>query len=118
MANHNSTRSLMSFSSKARSRAYAVAALALTAAAAVGCTNDRLTQVTDPDIFNIEDYTTPAGANPLRLGVIGNFVTAFDGNGADAFVTMSGNLGDELLASDTFDGRLTINARKSVEQNS
>lgn len=116
MANHNSIRSLMSFSSKARSRAYALAAFALTAAA-VGCKSDSLTQVTDPDIFNTADYSTPAGANPLRIGVIANFTTAFDG-GTDSYVTMSGNLGDELLASDTFDGRLTINARKSVEQNS
>jgi hypothetical protein len=98
-----------------RSRAYALAALAL--AAAAGCNKDAITQVTDPDIFNTADYDTPAGANPLRIGVIANFVTAFDG-GTDSYVTMSGNLGDEMLASDTFDGRLTINARKSVEINS
>jgi hypothetical protein len=106
----------MSLSSTARSRAYAVAAFALTAAA-VGCKSDSLTQVTDPDIFNVADYSTPAGANPLRIGVIANFTTAFDG-GTDSYVNMSGNLADELLASDTFDGRLTINARKSVEVNS
>jgi hypothetical protein len=87
------------------------------AAAAAGCKKDSLLQVTDPDILNTGDYTTPAGATPLRVGVIANFTAAFDGS-TDSYVTMSGNLADELLASDTFDGRLTINARKSVETNS
>jgi hypothetical protein len=107
---------MMSLSSKARSRAYVVAGFAL-AAIAAGCKKDSLLQVTDPDILNTGDYLTPAGATPLRVGVIANFTSAFDG-GTDSFVTMTGNLADELLASDTFDGRLTINARKSAETNS
>ena len=116
MTQTKSIRSMMAFSSKARSRAYAIAALAI-AAAASGCQKDSLLQVTDPDILNPGDYSTPNGATPLRVGVIANFTSAFDG-GTDSFITMSGNLADELLASDTFDGRLTINARKSVENNS
>jgi starch-binding outer membrane protein, SusD/RagB family len=110
-----SIRRMMSRSSKARSRTYAVAALAL-AATAAGCKKDSLLQVTDPDILSPAAFETPAGAIPLRIGVIADFVTAFDG-GTDSFVTITGNLADELLASDTFDGRLTINARKSVEIN-
>src|SRR4051812_9484543 len=116
MTHTQSIRRMMSLSSKARSRAYAIAALAL-AATAAGCKKDSLLQVTDPDILNTGDYATPAGATPLRVGVIANFNSAFDG-GTDSFVTMTGNLADELLASDTFDGRLTINARKSAETNS
>src|SRR3954471_21833099 len=115
MTHTHSIRRMMAFSSKARSRAYAVAALAL-AASAAGCKKDSLLQVTDPDILNVDAYSTPAGATPLRVGVIANFNTAFDG-GTDSFVTITGNLADELLASDTFDGRLTINARKSDEVN-
>jgi len=107
---------MMSLSPKARARACVIAGLAL-AATAVGCKKDSLLQVTDPDILNTGDYNTPNGATPLRVGVIANFTSAFDG-GTDSYVTMSGNLADELLASDTFDGRLTINARKSVENNS
>ncbi|MGH9887505.1 MAG: tetratricopeptide repeat protein, partial [bacterium] len=106
----------MSFSAMARSRAWIVTGVALSVAAAVGCSTEQLTANTDPDILNIEDYNTPAGATPLRIGVIGNFTSAFDG-GTDSFVTITGNLADEILASDTFDGRLTINARKSVEVN-
>jgi hypothetical protein len=93
-----------------------MAVLALVAAPA-SCKKDSLLQVTDPDILNPGGFETPAGATPLRVGVIADFTSAFDG-GTDSFVTMSGNLADELLASDTFDGRLTINARKSVETNS
>ena len=81
-----------------------------------GASKDSLLKVTDPDLLSPGDYTTPAGATPLRVGVIADFASAFDG-GTDSFITITGNLADELLASDTFDGRLTINARKSVEVN-
>jgi hypothetical protein len=107
----------MSLSSRVRTRAFSTAALALTAVAAAGCNKDKLLQITDPDVLNVADYNTPAGADPLRFGVIRDFTTAFDGN-TDSFATITGNMADELLASDTFDGRLTINARRSVEVNS
>jgi hypothetical protein len=107
---------MMSFSPMAHTRA-SVAVVAALATLAAGCKKDSLTQVTDPDILNPGAFTTPDGATPLRIGVISDFTVAFDGS-TDSFVTMSGNLADELLASDTFDGRLTINARKSSETNS
>ena len=109
------TQSMMSLSVKTRARACAIAAVALIAVP-TACKKDSLLQVTDPDILNPGNFETPAGATPLRIGVIADFTSAFDG-GTDSFVTMTGNLADELLASDTFDGRLTINARKSVESN-
>ena len=111
---HRIQRMLPPFS--ARSRTGLVAALALVLSTA-GCQKDSLLQVTDPDILNPADFNTPAGATPLRVGVIASFTSAFDG-ATDSYITMSGNLADELLASDTFDGRLTINARKSAEINS
>ena len=117
MANTHGIRRMMSLSSKARSRICRRSPLSPSPRAAAGCKKDSLLQVTDPDILNTGDYSTPAGATPLRVGVIANFTSAFDG-GTDSFVTITGNLADELLASDTFDGRLTINARKSVETNS
>src|SRR6185369_6560127 len=103
-------------SAMARARACIVAGAALTVGGAMGCKPDSLLTNNDPDILNVADYATPAGAIPLRIGVIGNFNSAFDG-GTDAFTVITGNLADEILASDTFDGRLTINARKSVEVN-
>lgn len=110
-------RSSLSHSVAAHARAGILAGIVLSVAAGLGCSTEQLTANTDPDILNVEDYNTPAGATPLRIGVIGNFNSAFDG-GQDSFVTMTGNMSDELIASDTFDGRLTINARKSVEINS
>ena len=116
MSTSHSIRRMMSFSPKAHARA-SVATVAALALLAAGCKKDSLTQVTDPDILNPGPFSTPNGATPLRIGVIADFTSAFDG-GTDSFVTMSGNLADELLASDTFDGRLTINARRSAETNS
>jgi hypothetical protein len=108
-------RSSMSFSATARSRAYIAAGLALTLGGLGACKDNSLLNVTDPDILNVSDYNTPAGADPLRLGVIDAFQGAFDGS----FVIDTGNLADEMLASDTFNERLGINARKSdpVEAN-
>ena len=110
-------RSSMSFSATARSRAYIAAGFALTLGGLSACKDNSLLQVTDPDILNVADYNTPAGADPLRLGVIANFQNAFDGG--EAFTIDTGNLTDEMLASDTFNSRLGINARKSdpVEAN-
>jgi len=115
MSTPHRIRRMMSFSPKAHARASVATVAALTLLAA-GCKKDSLTQVTDPDILNPGAFSTPNGATPLRVGVIADFNTAFDGS-TDSFVTMTGNMADELLASDTFDGRLTINARKSVEVN-
>jgi hypothetical protein len=88
----------------------------LLATLALGCSKDEILDVENPDILNPDDYDTPAGAIPLRVGVVSDFTLAFDG-AVDAFTVMTGNMADELLASDTFDDRLTINARKSVEVN-
>src|SRR5690348_6544544 len=97
-------RSSMSFSATARSRAYIAAGFALTLGGLSACKDNSLLQVTDPDILNVADYNTPAGADPLRLGVIANFQNAFDGG--EAFTIDTGNLTDEMLASDTFNARL------------
>ena len=62
-------------------------------------------------------FNTPTGTDPLRFGVHLRFhVRAFDGN-TDSFTTMSGNMADEIYASDTFDDRLSVNARRPVEIN-
>jgi hypothetical protein len=110
-------RSSMSFSATARSRAYIAAGFALTLGGLSACKDNSLLQVTDPDILNVADYNTPAGADPLRLGVVANFQNAFDGG--EAFTIVTGNLADEMLASDTFNERMGVNARKSdpVEAN-
>jgi hypothetical protein len=97
-------------------RGAAFATLAIGALSVVACKTDRLLNANTPDILPIEAYNTPDGADPLRYGVISDFVRAFDGN-IDAFTVISGTLADEIYASDTFDDRLSVNARRPVEIN-
>ena len=109
-------RGVIGLARGARMRASIAAGIVLVAGPLLSCQRETLLDVTNPDILSVGDYNTPAGAVPLRIGVIANFTQAFDGS-TDAFTTITGNLADELLASDTFDDRLTINARKSLEIN-
>ena len=78
------------------------------------CSVDSVLDVTDPDVLNVGDFNSPAGANPLRLGVIQDFTQAFSGT-QDGVVVMSGNLADEIYSTDTFDDRLLPNARRTNE---
>jgi hypothetical protein len=95
--------------------------LAGTAALALGalgaCKSDKILNVSTPDVLAPEAFSTPAGADPIRFGVISDFVRAYDGN-TDAYTVITGNLADELYATDTFDDRLTINSRRSIDINS
>lgn len=74
-----------------------------------GCKSDIL-EVNDPDIIGVGDANTAAAAQNVRNGAIRSFVDAYDG-GTDVFVVVTGNLADELRASDTFDGRILPNRR-------
>jgi hypothetical protein len=107
----------MAFAPTARSRAYIAAGLVLTLGGLAACKDNSLLQVTDPDVLPLAAYNTPAGADPLRIGVIGDFTTAFDGS-SDGYTVQVGNMSDELITSDTFNDRLEINARQSIEVNS
>ncbi|HEY4219328.1 MAG TPA: hypothetical protein VGM67_19425 [Gemmatimonadaceae bacterium] len=99
-----------------RSRALLGAAAALGLVGLGACKSGDILNVKSPDVLGVGAYTTPAGVDPLRYGVIGDFAYAFDGNG-DSFTVVTGNMADELYASDTFDDRLSINARRSIEVN-
>jgi hypothetical protein len=99
-----------------RKRVVLAGTVALALGALGACKSDKILNVTTPDVLPPAAFSTPAGADPLRFGVVSDFVRAYDGN-TDAFTVVSGNLADELYATDTFDGRLTINSRKSIELN-
>ena len=89
--------------------------LTMFAAGFIGaCGLDSVLDVTDPDVLNVGDFNSPAGANPLRLGVVQDFTVAFSGT-QDGVVVMSGNLADEIYSTDTFDDRLLPNARRTNE---
>jgi hypothetical protein len=78
---------------------------------AAGCTTDTL-EITDPDVLNVEDYATTAGATPLRLGVIQDFQNLFSGNAnLENVIVVTGNVSDEMYSTDTFDDRLFPNQR-------
>jgi hypothetical protein len=78
---------------------------------AAGCTTDTL-EITDPDVLNVEDYATTAGATPLRLGVIQDFQNLFSGSAnLENVIVVTGNVSDEMYSTDTFDDRLFPNQR-------
>jgi hypothetical protein len=101
---------------RSRTRRLGTGAAALALALAGACETGAVLDVTDPDVLNVADYNTPAGATPLRNGVIADFTQALVSGTVDNFVVVSGNLADELIATDTFDDRLLVNARRAVDQ--
>jgi len=97
--------------------AYVAAGLALTLGGLAGCTDRSLLQVENPSLLGLDAYNTPAGADFLRYGVIGDFAYGYDGT-TSSYTVSSGNLADELYSTDTFDETRTINSRRSTEVNS
>lgn len=83
----------------------------------VGCKSSEVLNVTNPDILAPGVFNTPTGTDPLRFGVISDFTLAFDGS-TDSFTTMSGDMSDEMVASDTFAERLSVNSRSPIDVNS
>jgi hypothetical protein len=81
------------------------------------CKSGEVLNVTTPDILAPGPFNSPTGTDPLRFGVISDFTVAYDGS-TDSFTTMSGDMSDEMVASDTFAERLSVNARNPIEVNS
>jgi hypothetical protein len=88
--------------------------MATLAGVTVACEPDSVLDVVDPDVLNTADFNGPAGANPLRFGVIQEFANVFSGT-IDGMVVQGGNMADEIYSVDTFDDRLLPNARKTNE---
>jgi hypothetical protein len=80
-----------------------------------GCSTDTL-EITDPDVLNVGDYATAAGATPLRLGALQDFQNVFSGNlSLESVVVVTANVSDEIYSTDTFDDRLFPNQRAMNE---
>ncbi len=79
------------------------------------CNPSSALDITDPDVLNVADFNSPAGVNPVRLGVLQDFTIAFSGT-QDGLIVMSGNMADEIYSTDTFDDRLFPNHRRTNEQ--
>jgi hypothetical protein len=99
-------------------RLTATGAALLSVGAMASCVDSSILEVVDPDVLNVQDYTTSAGAGPLRQGVVQDFAVAFSAStNVDSYVVVSGNLADEIRSTDTFDDRLFVNRRVDLESN-
>jgi hypothetical protein len=103
---------VLSFRRKTRWGWLPVAAAAVTLSA---CGLSDALDITDPDVLNVSDYNSAAGANPVRLGVLQDFTIAFSGT-QDGVIVMTGNMADEIYSTDTFDDRLFPSFRRTNEQ--
>lgn len=77
--------------------------------AASACRTDML-EVSNPDIISVDAVSNAAGATAIRNGVLRDFAVVYSGT-QDGFVVATGNLGDEINATDTFFDRLLPNER-------
>ncbi len=105
----------------ARTARRGVAALGMLAVVVTaGCNVDSLLDVTDPDIINPEDISTPAGAAALRNGALARLVQMTAGSTAqqESFWLMGGLLADEWRSGDTFLERNETDMRNVRLQNS
>jgi hypothetical protein len=76
---------------------------------ATGCKTESL-QVTNPDIISAGAVANTAGATAIRNGVLRDFAVVYSGT-QDGFIVATGNLADEVNATDTFFDRLLPNER-------
>ncbi|HKI94053.1 MAG TPA: hypothetical protein VJ992_02060 [Gemmatimonadales bacterium] len=94
-------------------------ALGLLALGVVGCSTTSILNVTDPDIINPGDVSTPDGAVALYNGAIGQFAYANAGNagGTEGQILVSGMFTDEYHLSGTFPTRLEYDQRAISDKN-
>ena len=90
-----------------------VTALALCSVA--GCKTSDLLQVNNPDILPPGGLLTSTGSDVLRSGATQLFYTAYAGS-VDSYAVITGNMADEIIATDTFDDRNLPN-RRSMNDN-
>lgn len=95
--------------------------LRLTAAVVAGaflaaCAPGDILDVTDPDIINPSDVSTPAGADAVRIGALARLSTAT--SGSESFFLLGGLFADEYNNGDTFIARQEIDQRITTFENS
>jgi hypothetical protein len=77
-----------------------------------GCSTDTL-DVTNPDVIGVGNVANTLGAQAQRNGAIQDFAIVYSGT-QDGFIVSTGNMGDEILATDTFFDRLLPNERNAT----
>jgi hypothetical protein len=83
-----------------------VAALALPLTAC-----DKILEVTDPDTVNPGTLTDPDFIDVVVTGAIGDFAEAYDGDGGDAFLSVTSAMSDEFFSTGTFTTRTATDRR-------
>lgn len=82
----------------------------LVAAIAIGGCSTETLDVVNPDVIGVPSVANASGAVAMRNGVLRDFGVVFSGT-QDGFIVSTGNLADEILATDTFFDRLLPNER-------
>jgi starch-binding outer membrane protein, SusD/RagB family len=77
------------------------------------CSTTEILDVEDPDIINPGAVNSPAGADALYSGAVGEFAFAIvgDNGGTEGQILVSGSFADELINSETFPTRLEYELR-------
>lgn len=96
-----------------RRSAGAIAVLAVLSLTA--CNLDKFLNLTDPDIIDPNDLTSPAGAEAERIGALSRLNQATSGN--ESFFLYGGLLGDEWRSGDTFIQRNETDQRSVATNN-
>lgn len=102
--------------SNGRRMRLAAATAALAAISLSACSVEKVLDVTDPDIINPSDVSTPQGVESVRLGTIARLNQAT--TGAESFFLLSGLLSDEWRSGDSYLDRDETDQRNVTSRNS
>lgn len=94
----------------ARATLFAVAALV------AACRPNDVLQVSDIDVARPEAVADSSALPALLAGAIGDFAVAYDGGGDFNQITLSGELSDELINTETFPTRIEVDQRAQQYQ--
>lgn len=76
------------------------------------CDMDEIMKVSDPDRVNEDTYQDPGLLPQVVAGAVGNFTTAYSGNGVnDSFMSVTAVMSDEFHAAGTFTTRIATDRR-------
>lgn len=101
---------------KGRRMRLAAAMTAMAVLTLAACSVDRILDVTDPDIINPSDVSSPQGVDAVRLGTIARLNQATTGN--ESFFMLGGLLSDEWRSGDSYQDRDATDQRNATPQNS
>ena len=98
------------------SRAWVAATAALAVLTLAACSVEKILDVTDPDIINPSDVSSPAGVEAVRLGTIARLNQAT--TGTESFLLLGGLLADEWRSGDSYLDRDETDQRNVSARNS